>query len=441
VAEADALQYSGRLASPASRKSPPACNAGVMSGLVRVGEALRWIATGETGRAEATPAELEDEPTLLQTAIARAVESRIAGFTFADALAIPAVARSIDLLASQAAALSVAAYRDGVRLDVQPRQVSRPTPWPEVRRRDFLYETVYSLLAAPPDGGNAYWLVLERGDRGYPAALLCADPSDMAVRWDELRLRRRYSWRGQDVDARDVTHIRIGARPGDVLGHSPIADCLPRLAIIGAAEAYAAGFFASGGLPEVVIRSGVQLDDQEAIALRNQYIGDGERFPVRVVSGDLDLAFPAADPERSQMAQTRAYAATEVARLLGIPASLLMVETSGATITYTNPQGALDQLYRETLLPTYLNPIESAWSDLVPGTQAVRFELNELLAADVQTRAQVQLAYLAADVLTAPEVRAMEGWPNDRAIEASPRLEPTSVPADVTLPTYLEETA
>lgn len=411
---------------------------------MKAADFVSWLVTGERTRSEPLSDDLAadpDGPDPLTAAIARAVESRIAGFTFADALAIPAVARSIDLLASQTAALSVAAYRAGVRLEVQPRVVSRPTPWAEQRRRDFLYETVHSLIAGGEDGGDAYWLTLERNDRDYPSALLVVDPADMDVRWDELRLRRLYRWRGQDIDRRDVTHIRIGERAGDPHGHSPIADCLPRLAIIGAAEAYAAGFFASGGLPEVVIKSGTQLDENEATVLRNQYIGTGERFPVRVVSGDLDLAFPAADPERSQMAQTRAYAATEVARLLGIPASLLMVETSGATITYTNPQGALDQLYRETLVPTYLNPIEAAWSDLVPGTQAVRFELNELLAADVVTRSQVQLAYVGAGILDPLEVRAMEGWPNDRRIDQSPRLEPTDQPADLELPSYVEEIA
>lgn len=408
---------------------------------MKAGDIARWILTGEATRSAPAPDAPEDEPDPITRAIERAVEQRIAAFTFGDALALPAVSRAIDLLCSQAAALSVAAYRDGVRLLDQPRSVSRPTPWPEVRRRDFLYETVHSLLAGEPRGGNAYWMTLARDDHGYPASLLVADPAEIDVRWDELRLRRRYRWRGQDVDARDVTHIRIGARAGDLFGHSPIYDSLSRLAIIGLAEQYAAGFFASGGLPEVVIRSGAQLDENESIELRNQYIGDGERFPVRVVSGDLDLDFPAADPERSQMAQTRASAATEVARLLGIPASLLMVETSGATITYTNPAGALTQLHRETLLPTYLDPIEQAWSDLVPGTQAVRFELNELLSADVVTRSQVQLAYVAAGVLTAEEVRSLEGWPTGRPIEQSPRYEPTARPTDLPAPTYLEEIA
>ena len=408
---------------------------------MRVGEVLNWIVTGEARRAEPDPSDPPEPEQLIQRAIARAVDDRLANFTFGDALAIPAVQRAVDLLASQAASLSVAAYRDGERLETQPSAVSRPTPWREVRRRDFLYETVYSLLASPPRGGNAYWLTLARGDHGYPSDLLVADPAEMDVRWDELRIRRRYRWRGEDIDPADVTHIRIGARPGDVYGHSVIYECLPRLAIIGAAEAYAAGFFASGGLPEVVIKSGRELDDGEAVELRNQYVGDGERFPVRVVSGDLELDFPAADPERSQMAQTRAYAGTEVARLLGIPASLLMVETSGATITYTNPQGALSQLYRETLLPTYLNPIESAWSDLVPSTQSVRFELNELLAADIVTRSQVQLAYVAAGILDPAEVRKLEGWPTDRAITESPRYEATDRPTEIALPTRLESIA
>ena len=142
------------------------------------------------------------------------------------------------------------------------------------------------------------------------------------------------------------------------------------------------------------------------------------------------------------MAQTRAYAATEVARLLGIPAPLLIVETSGSTVTYQNPQGALTQLYRETLFPMYLDPIQLAWSDLTPRTQSVRFDPRELLAADVVTRSQVELAYVAAGVLDPTEVRVLEGWPADEPITQAARYQPTPRPTSlVPVPSVLDEAA
>jgi len=397
----------------------------------------RWLA-GERVRADPPPAEPPDP---IGLAIARAIEDRIAAFSLSDALQLPAVARAVDLLCSQAAALPAVVLFDGLPLDPQPRLVTRPTPWAGETRHDFVYGTMYSLLAGPTRGGNAYWLTIDRDDRGNATSLLLLDPAEVVPRWDELRLHRLYTWRGVDVDPRDITHVRIGARPGELGGQSPIVACLERLAIIGAAETYAAGFFASGGIPEVVIHSGTQLDTNEAVELRNQYIGDGERFPVRVVSGDLQLDFPGADPERSQMAQTRAYAATEVARLLGIPAPLLLVETSGSTITYQNSQAALTQLYRETLVPTYLDPIQLAWSDLTPRTQSVRFDLRELLAADVVTRSQVELAYVGAGVLDPTEVRVLEGWPADEPIGQAARLQPTPRPTPLpSLPAVVEAT-
>jgi phage portal protein BeeE len=141
------------------------------------------------------------------------------------------------------------------------------------------------------------------------------------------------------------------------------------------------------------------------------------------------------------MAQTRASAATEVARLLGIPAPLLLVETSGSTITYQNSQAALTQLYRETLAPTYLDPIQLAWSDLTPRTQSVRFDLRELLAADVVTRSQVEQAYIAMGVLDPTEVRVLEGWPADEPISQAARLQPSPRPTQLQpVPAVVEAT-
>jgi phage portal protein BeeE len=401
-----------------------------------LGDFLRWVMTGENERSEA-PSTLSN----VERQIARAIEERAASFTLADALALPAVNRAVHLTCSVAASIAAVAYRDGEAIESQPTIVSRPTPWK--RPYDFVYETVYSLLAGGR-GGDAYWLVTDRepSPSFAPRSAIVLDPGDVSADFATGRLRPVYKWNGGDVTARDLTHIRLQPRPGHVNGTSPLVACLPRLAIIGAAESYAAAFYESGGVPEVVLHSATRLDEVEAALVKAQYVGDGSRRPVRVTSGDIDLAFPGANPETSQMAQTRAYAATEVARLLGIPGALMLIETSGATITYTNPEGALTEFVRETLYPTYLEPLEQAWSDLVPGTQVVRFDLPGLLTADLATRAQVELGYVGAGVLAPEEVRVLEGWPAAvGSITRSPRYAPVRAPQVVRLPSSLEETA
>jgi HK97 family phage portal protein len=393
--------------------------------------------TGESERSEAPPTQSSN----IERTIARAIEERAASFTLADALALPAVNRAVHLTCSVAASIAAVAYRDGEAIDTQPTIVSRPTPWK--RPYDFVYETVYSLLAGGR-GGDAYWLVTDRepSPSFAPRSAIVLDPADVTASFATGRLRPAYRWVGGEVEVRDLTHIRLQPKPGDPNGTSPLVACLPRLAIIGAAEQYASAFYESGGVPEVVLHSATRLEETEASDLRAQYVGDGSRRPVRVTSGDVDVSFPGANPETSQMAQTRAYAATEVARLLGIPGALMLIETSGATITYTNPEGALTEFVRETLYPTYLEPLEQAWSDLVPGTQVVRFDLPGLLTADLATRANVELGYLGSGVLTPEEVRVLEGWPAKvGSITRSPRFAPVRAPQVVRLPQALEESA
>ena len=110
------------------------------------------------------------------------------------------------------------------------------------------------------------------------------------------------------------------------------------------------------------------------------------------------------------MQEARSYGATVAARILGIPAAMLHVETSGATITYTNPAGAMEELTKTTIVPGYLAPIEAHWSELVAGPTSVRFDLNDMQRADLAARAAIYAAFVGMGALTTAEVRAAEGW-------------------------------
>ena len=94
-----------------------------------------------------------------------------------------------------------------------------------------------------------------------------------------------------------------------------------------------------------------------------------------MVGAGWDVQEMSGNPESSQLLETRRNGVLEVARIFGIvPADLLLVELNGSSLTYQNIAGMLDTFMRVTGQPEYLAPIEAGLSDLVPSTQAVRFD-------------------------------------------------------------------
>ena len=119
--------------------------------------------------------------------------------------------------------------------------------------------------------------------------------------------------------------------------------------------------------------------------------------------------FPSTNPEQSQMLQSRDQGVATVARLLGIPGALLMANTAGSTIYYSNVESAISSLVKATVLPMYLTPIEQALSDLVSDEYAVRFGMNELERTEASTRFAIYKIAIDAGILSADDVRIAEG--------------------------------
>lgn len=352
------------------------------------------------------------------------IAERVAGFTMAEARRLPAVVRAKSLLMATAASFQPLAYRAGVAMAVQPRIVSRPDPFRS--RWEHVAQTVDSLI----ETGCAIWRHADADpESGKPRVATVLPHDEVSIEWDGRRILPRYRWRDRDVTG-EVTHITIGRRPGELHGRGPLNEILPYLAAVKAAEDYAAEWFASGGIPPVVLKAiSGSLTQTEATAAKAQWVTsreEGGATPV-VFGKDWDIQFPPVNPQSGQMQESRSYGATIVATGLGIPAALLHVQTSGATITYTNPSGALEELVKTTLAPQYLAPIEAAWSDLTPATQVVRFDLNDMHRADISGRFALYEKAIAGGWMTVEEARANEGWSDDidhaHAYDPVPSLE------------------
>jgi hypothetical protein len=116
-----------------------------------------------------------------------------------------------------------------------------------------------------------------------------------------------------------------------------------------------------------------------------------------------------------------------VARLLGIPTPLLLVSLAGgSSLTYQNIGQVYSEFIRSTLQPLYLTPIENAWSDLLPRTQTMRFDVNDIFRIELAARVDVYEKLLGMGVVTADWIQRNEGI---RPPDQTPTLYAPSPPA------------
>lgn len=357
--------------------------------------------------------------------IEHAIASRELGL--GDYLGIPAVARARQLLVSLLAELEPVAFRDGYQLAEQPRVLLRPAP--EITRQEWLAQLGGSLF----DHGNALLWLPETGRNaaGWPELAIVAPYEDVAVRWaDESRLSRRVSWAGRElVPGRDCLLISIGRKAGELEGRSPLASIEDALARILAAELYAGDWFENGAVPSITLKYDGELTDTKADTVRSKWIERHRDHSPAVLPKGWDLHETAGDPSSSQLLETRKYGSLEVARGLGIfPAELLLAELGGSSLTYQNIADALMTLCRVTLQPVYLAPIEEGLSDLLPGTQAVRFNVSELERLGTAGRWSSYAVGLGAGFITPEQVDRWEGWQRDAPLPIPAPFAPTPAP-------------
>lgn len=310
----------------------------------------------------------------------------------------------------------------------QPRLVSNPVAFGN--RPQFIAQSVLSLV----DHGCAPWRVYGR-DADPSRSVVVLPHAEMGVEWARRPITRQYRWNGNVLGDDDIIHIDdFDMAAGELHGQGALSRSLDMLYPVWEAEQYASSFFVSGGLPDVVLKVKAELTGEEAEDLRNKWAST--LFPhIRVASGDAEPMFPNVNPQQAQLQEARAYGATVAATIFGIPAAMLYVQTSGATITYTNPAGAMEEFVKTTLAPRYLKPIEEAWSRLLPNPQSVRFDLADMQRADIKARFDLYAIGIDKGLLTVEEARAYEGWgPVGSADEAVHQFDPVEAPPEPSIP-------
>lgn len=373
-----------------------------------------------------------ESTTNVDSILADIIARRRSGFGLEQARTIPAIARAYDIITSLSMSYQPIAYRGRIAMPSQPRIVTNPLAYGD--RTEFVEQTLLSML----DEGDAFWRIHGVEDDPSRSAIVLP-PTEMVVQWARRPYTRQYAWNGRALaDGGELIHVSIRRRAGELRGVG-LRSFLDALYPVWEAEEFAASFFTSGGIPEVVLKTAAQLTNDEAKDLKKKWVESRTGTEPAVLSGGLDVSFPAVDPQRAQLQEARSFGSTVAAILLGIPAALLHVQTSGATITYTNPAGAVEEVTKATIAPRWLVPIERAWSRLLPSTQAVRFDLADMQRADIKARFDLyKLGVETVDadgvpLMTSTEARAYEGW-TPAGTEAGHQFEAVDEPSTPPIP-------
>lgn len=354
-----------------------------------------------------------------------------------EAMGVPAVYRAITLIANTTGVLTMEVYKAGVRLlpDDTPRLAVRPDPFRTPRV--FWRDTAYHLARR----GEVWWWVAARDMDDLPLSLLVVDPREVQVEPDPRDLRYpKITWRGKVMPNRDMRQLTLLTDPNNPLrGWGPLQACGSAVSVAVEAQLWAANFFGGGGVPSVVLRSAVDLSDEEAEDLRNQWVGRPSNVP-RIVDPTIEevkeFGF---SPQGAQLTDARQFQNGETALMFGIPGTLLEHFTSGASLTYQNVGQEFDKFVRSCLWPNYLEGIEQELSDLLPRAMTGLFNVDGLLRPDIKTRFDVYNIGVPLGVIPLESAQAAEGI-GPGSVErrpvppAPPQALPSTLPADTRMP-------
>lgn len=297
------------------------------------------------------------------------------------------------------------AKRGQVRTLLEPQPSLLVKPQDDADTPEWVWMVVASLMLR----GNAYARIIVRDSYGYPVSTELLNPDKVKPFRDDAG-RRAYRLDPQTVvRAEDMLHIRAFRMPGAFAGLSPIAYHALTINTDAAATRFGLGFFEDGAHPSAVLSSDQVIDQSKASEIKARFLAAVRGREPAVLGAGVTYTAISVKPEESQFLATQKYGATKIARIFGLPPEMIGAE-SGNSMTYANVEQRSIQMLTYSVQP-WLTRIESALSQVLPGRQHVRFDVDELLRTDHETLAKSTAIRIASKQLTPDESRLMFDLP------------------------------
>lgn len=327
------------------------------------------------------------------------------------AFKINAVFSAVSLISDTIATLPVDSFirRDGQRYAFRPRPAWVTKPDVDTTKEAFYGACIVSLLL----DGNAFIRVYSNS-KGEVVNLVVLNPIDVQIRRNGLG-RVIFEVRGEDkmLSTEEVVFIPDVVRPGQLRGVSRVEALKENFGLALAIENYAAMFFGNGATTQGIIEVEDKLTQEQANELRSifdsRHRGWSRAHKTGVLTRGAKYKETSVDPQRSQALEARRMAVEDVARAFNVPPHLLGLPTS---TSYASVEQNNLAWVTHCLRPI-VTKLESALSPLMAryagGENAfIRFNLDGLLRADINSRMTAFSIGLQSGFLTINDVRRLE---------------------------------
>ena len=329
------------------------------------------------------------------------------------ALQINAVFSAVSLISDTIATLPVDAYirRDGARFSFRPRPAWVTKPDVDTTKEAFYGAVIVSLLL----DGNAF-IRLYSNAAGEIVNMTVLNPMDVEIKRNGIGQIMYVLQESKKVlSSEEVVFIPDLVRPGHLRGVSRVEAMKENFGLAKALENYASRFFGSGTQTSGVLEVPGNLTAEQAKNMKeafdSRHKGWSKAHKTAVLSGGAKYVPTNVPNDQAQFLDSRRMAVEDVARAFNIPPHLL-------GLPGTNSYASVEQnnlAWVTHCLRPIVQKIEGALSPLMaryPGGENafIRFNLDGLLRADINSRMTAYSTGLQAGFLTINDVRRIEDF-------------------------------
>lgn len=321
----------------------------------------------------------------------------------AEALTLPAVYRAVSILTTTVKQMSLDVVRDD-RVVGTPTIIEQPNPM--TSRATFIEQTMVSLAT----NGNAYWRI-DRDSNKRVVALTPLNPLDVYIESDVNGKVISYRYLNENYDPSRIKHLPLLQVPGSNLGLGPIQAASQSLQGTAQLRDYATQWFEKGGVPSGVLKTDQFISDEQVAAAKEAWNATaGAKNGVAILGNNWSYMPVYLKPEELQFIANQNFSVTEVARIFGVPSTLMLTAVDGSSMVYSNVEQEWLAFIRFTIMQ-YLLVIENALSDFTVGRQKVKFNIEAILRGATKDRYESYKLGIDAGWLTKNEVRTIEDLP------------------------------
>lgn len=327
------------------------------------------------------------------------------------AFEVNAIFSAVSLIADTISTLPVDVFinREGARRPFRPSPPWVQKPDVDTTKEAFYGACIVSLLL----DGNAFIRKYENAS-GEIVNMVVLNPVDVEIKRNGVgRVMFRVEGEKKLLSQEEVVFVPDVVRPGSMRGISRVEALKDNFGLAIALESYAATFFGKGNQSSGIIEFPGDLTAEEAKNLVNgfdaRHRGWQKAHKTGVLSGGASYKPTTIENDKAQFIDSRRMAVEDIARAFNVPPHLLGLP---GTNTYASVEQNNLAFVTHTLRPI-VQKLESAFSPLMsryPGGEKayLKFNLDNLLRADVESRHASYSSGLQAGYYTINDVRRFE---------------------------------